>query len=192
MSRRREEAKVDLGLTNFETEKKIDDAVSREELRRQKKERAKQILEKEPSYRLIKGISKLFDKYFVDGVLGFIFPEIGDILSGALALPFLYVSLVKIKSIPLTLAVLYNTLLDCLIGLIPWVGDLMDFFHRSYSKNYALIVGYVEDDEAIIKKVNREAVKSAIGIIVFAVACFFLFRAVYIAISTFYGVLGCK
>ncbi len=192
MSRRREEAKVDLGLTNFETEKKIDDAVSREELRRQKKERAKQILEKEPSYRLIKGISKLFDKYFVDGVLGFIFPEIGDILSGALALPFLYVSLVKIKSIPLTLAVLYNTLLDCLIGLIPWVGDLMDFFHRSYAKNYALIVGYVEDDEAIIKKVNREAVKSAIGIIVFAVACFFLFRAVYIAISTFYGVLGCK
>ncbi|MBQ3656362.1 MAG: DUF4112 domain-containing protein [Bacteroidales bacterium] len=189
---RREEVKRDLGLTTSEEKEEIEVALSHEEIRRQKKEKAKELLEKEPSYKLVKGISKLFDKYFVDGILGFVVPEIGDILTGVLALPFLYVSMFKIKSLALTLAVLYNTLLDCLIGLVPWVGDALDFFHRAYSKNYALIVGYVEDDEKIIKKVKRDAVKSAVGIAVFAVACYFLFKAVYIAISTFYGVLGCK
>ena len=189
---RREEVKRDLGLTTSEEKEQIETAVSHEELRREIKEKAKELLEKEPSYRMIKGISKLFDKYFVDGVLGLVFPEVGDILTSVLTLPFLYVSMFKIKSLALTLAVLYNTMLDCLIGLIPWVGDALDFFHRAYSKNYTLIVGYVEDDEKVIKKVKRDAVKSAIGIIVFSVACYFLFKAVYIAISTFYGVLGCK
>ena len=189
---RREEVKRDLGLTTSEEQEQIETAVSHEESRRKKKEEAKVLLEKEPSYRLVKGISKLFDKYFLDGILGLAVPEVGDILTSVLTLPFLYVCMFKIRSLALTLAVLYNTMLDCLIGLIPWVGDALDFFHRSYSKNYALIVGYVEDDEKVIKKVKRDAVKSAVGIIAFSVACYFLFKVVYIAISTFYGVLGCK
>jgi hypothetical protein len=189
---RREDVKRDLGLTDSKEEEIIEKALSKEELRRQKKEKAREILEKEPSYRMVKGISKLFDKFFVDGIVGLAVPEIGDILTMTLALPFLYVTVFKIKSLSLTLAVIYNTLLDCLIGLVPYIGDVLDFFHKAYSKNYTLIVGYVEDNEEIIKKVKRDAWKSAIGIIIFAVACYFLFKAVYVMISTFYGVLGCK
>ena len=189
---RREETKRDLGLMTEEEKSEINVSVQKEELRRQKKEAAREKLEKEPSYRLVKGISKLFDKFFLDGIVGIAVPEVGDILSAVLILPFLYVSVFKIKSLSLTLAVIYNTMIDCLIGLIPWIGDLLDFFHRSYVKNYALIVGYVEDDEETIKKVKRSAVKSAIGIVLIGVMCYFVFKAVYIMISTFYGVLGCN
>ncbi|PSJ79820.1 hypothetical protein C7N83_09945 [Neisseria iguanae] len=48
-------------------------------------------------------------------------------------LVFVYISLFKIRSILLTLVVIFNSLLDLLIGLIPVVGTILDFFHRSYN-----------------------------------------------------------
>jgi len=107
-------------------------------------------------------------------------------------LPFLYVSIFKIKSLALTLAVLYNTFLDALIGLIPYVGDLLDFFHKSYAKNYRLIVGYVEDDKEIISEVKRSAIKSVVGILLISFAAYLVFRTVYSLISTLYGWMGCN
>ncbi|WP_158608746.1 DUF4112 domain-containing protein [Neisseria weixii] len=40
------------------------------------------------------------------------------------------ISLFKTRSIPLTLVVIFNSLLDLLIGLIPVIGTALDFFHR--------------------------------------------------------------
>ncbi|RPD90414.1 DUF4112 domain-containing protein [Neisseria weixii] len=42
----------------------------------------------------------------------------------------LCISLFKTRSIPLTLVVIFNSLLDLLIGLIPVIGTALDFFHR--------------------------------------------------------------
>lgn len=81
------------------------------------------------------------DRYYLDPLVGLFFPAAGDIFSSAMMLPFLIMSLFKIKSLPLTLAILYNMLTDMMLGIIPlWIGDLFDIFNRSYTKNYRLIV----------------------------------------------------
>ena len=66
-------------------------------------------------------------------------------------------------------------LLDILIGIIPFgVGNILDFFHRSYRKNLKLIVGFVEDDKNIIDEVNRKASFMAIAIFVICLVIYWL------------------
>lgn len=133
-------------------------------------------MEGKRSYRLIKGIARWMDRYFLDPILGFI--PAGDLISAGLILPYLYVAIFQVRSLPLTLALLCNVLLDVAMGLIPfWVGDVLDFFHRSYRKNYELIVGFVEGDEAMIKRVNKRAIWMALLLILLCVLIYFLFWA---------------
>ena len=191
-SSRREHLREELGLTTQEEQQKIDKSLNAEECRRAKKEAARQKLENETSYRLVKGVSFLMDKCFLDAVVGFFLPAAGDIIASVLTLPFLYVSLFKIKSIPLTLAILYNMMLDLFIVLTPWIGDLLDIAYRSYVKNYRLIVGFVEDDQEIISEVKRSSIKSIIMIAILAVACFLLYQVVKGLIYSFYAMFGCN
>ena len=95
------------------------------------------------SYRIMVGTAKYMDKYFLDPILGFVLPAgIGDALSSVLAFPFIYYSLCVVKSIPLTLAVIYNILMDVLIGAIPfYIGDVLDVFKRSYVENLRWLPG---------------------------------------------------
>lgn len=135
--------------------------------------------ENDPLYRLIRTIKNVMDRYYLDPLIGLFFPTAGDIFSSAMMLPFLTVSLFKIKSLPLTLAILYNMLMDMMLGIIPlWFGDLLDIFNRSYSKNYRLIVGFVEGDQEVIQEVNRKAVLTAVGILVLCFIIYWLTKAV--------------
>ena len=120
-------------------------------------------LQNDAVFHLILLITKWMDKRYLDPILGFFFPGIGDTVTSLLVLPYLYLSLVKLRSLPLTLAVLVNTLVDVLLGMLPYfVGDIFDFFHRSYQKNYRLIEGYARGDSATFSAVLRRAVLSAV------------------------------
>ena len=142
----------------------------------QQREMLRLRMEGKRSYRLIKGIARWMDRYFLDPILGFI--PAGDLISAGLILPYLYVAIFQVRSLPLTLALLCNVLLDVAMGLIPfWIGDVLDFFHRSYRKNYELIVGFVEGDEAMIKRVNKRAIWMALLLILLCVLIYFLFWA---------------
>lgn len=135
--------------------------------------------ENDPLYRLIRTIKNVMDRYYLDPLIGLFFPTAGDIFSSVMMLPFLTMSLFKIKSLPLTLAILYNMLMDMMLGIIPlWIGDLLDIFNRSYSKNYRLIVGFVEGDQEVIQEVNRKAVLTAMGILVLCFIIYWLTKAV--------------
>lgn len=135
--------------------------------------------ENDPLYRMIRTIKNVMDRYYLDPLIGLLFPTAGDIFSSAMMLPFLTMSLFKIKSLPLTLAILYNMLMDMMLGIIPlWIGDLLDIFNRSYSKNYRLIVGFVESDQEVIQEVNRKAVLTAVGILVLCFIIYWLTKAV--------------
>lgn len=135
--------------------------------------------ENDPLYRLIRTIKNVMDRYYLDPLIGLFFPTAGDIFSSVMMLPFLTMSLLKIKSLPLTLAILYNMLMDMMLGIIPlWIGDLLDIFNRSYSKNYRLIVGFVEGDQEVIQEVNRKALLTAVGILVLCFIIYWLTKAV--------------
>ena len=143
---------------------------------RQSREKKTRNLKESKTYRFLCTITLLADKYFLDALLGFV-PSVGDLVSSVFGLPFIYVTLFKVKSIPLTLAVIYNYLVDILLGSIPFfIGDAIDFFCKAHVKNLDLITHYVEGDKKTIRQVRSKALLTAFLIIVLCVIIYFAFR----------------
>ncbi len=163
---KRSQKREQMGLTKISEDKQINKALEAEQRRKDEKERKRQELLNSDSYVLSEKVANLMDKYFLDGIIG-LFPGVGDVFSSVCVMPQLYLSLFKIKSIPLTLAVLLNVMIDIAVGLIPfWIGNICDFFHRAYLKNFKLITGFVNDDKDTINEVNAKAFISAILIVI--------------------------
>ena len=117
-------------------------------------------------YQSMQSFTRYMDRFYLDAVIGLI-PGWGDAVALLCVVPFVYFSMCIIKSIPLALAVLNNALRDVLLGMIPFfIGDVIDIFHRANMKNMAMIQGFIDGDEAIIKQVNRRALQSAIVLLV--------------------------
>lgn len=143
---------------------------------RQSREKKTRNLKESKTYRFLCTITLLADKYFLDAFLGFV-PSVGDLVSSVFGLPFIYVTLFKVKSIPLTLTVIYNYLVDILLGSIPFfIGDAIDFFCKAHVKNLDLITHYVEGDKKTIRQVRSKALLTAFLIIVLCVIIYFAFR----------------
>ncbi|MEK6451021.1 MULTISPECIES: DUF4112 domain-containing protein [Myroides] len=189
-SSRRVQAQESLGIANVQQVRQDQTAIEQEIKRKEAKINKKIAIEQSQSYRQLKRIATIMDKYFLDPLLGFI-PGIGDIATPIISVPFVYVSLFKVKSISLTLAVIYNSLRDMLLGMIPFfIGDFIDVLHRCHLQNLKLIVGFVEDDKEIIKEVNQKAIKSAIGIVILIGLIYLMFKMVASIVSWFSGLFG--
>ena len=165
-SSRRQQAQNDLGM-NFEREDlKRNAALAKEQERVAKKQAKREQMMNRSSYRMMVKTAKYMDKYYLDPLIGLIPGGVGDTISSLVALPFIYYSLCVVKSIPLTLAVIYNILIDVMLGAIPVIGNLFDILKRSYVDNLRLITGYIEDDKEIISKVRKKAFWTAVFIVV--------------------------
>ena len=124
------------------------------------------IIRNSVSYKLVHAIALWMDRRLLDPLIGLVLPGFGDALTSVFAVPYLYLSIVKLKSIPLTLAIVCNILLDVLIGIIPYIGVVGDVFKRAFTRNAALIKGYVEGDKAIMQEIDRKAVSMAFLIVI--------------------------
>ena len=124
------------------------------------------IIRNSVSYKLVHAIALWMDQRLLDPLIGLVLPGFGDALTSAFAVPYLYLSVVKLKSIPLTLAIVCNILLDVLIGIIPYIGVVGDVFKRAFTRNATLIKGYVEGDKAIMQEIDRKAVGMAFLIVI--------------------------
>lgn len=152
------------------------DSYKNKDINNLRKDKRIKDLKKSKAFWLISMITKWADKYFLDALLGFI-PSVGDLVSSVFGLPFIYVSLVKVKSIPLTLAIIYNYLVDILLGSIPFfIGDAIDFFSKAHVKNLNLITRYVEGDKKTIRQVRSKALLTGILILVLCIIIYFVFR----------------
>jgi len=144
-----------------------------------KQDRAER-LKTSTSFAILKGTRRVMDDLIfgigLDPFLGFLPAGTGDIISSITALPSIYVSLFKVRSIPLTLAVIKNMLVDMLVGAIPMLGNILDFFYRSHHKNYQLIVDYIEGDKQTIEEVNRDAWFMAILILIISIIIYFVIK----------------
>ena len=179
-SSRRQQAQSDLGM-NFEKEDlKRNAALAKEQERVEKKQAKREQMMNRSSYRMMVKTAKYMDKYYLDPLIGLIPGGVGDTISSLLAFPFIYYSLCVVKSIPLTLAVIYNILIDVMLGAIPVIGNVFDIFKRSNVDNLKLITGYIEDDKEIINKVNKKAFWTAVFIVVL---CWLIYVVISWAIS---------
>ncbi|MGI6243410.1 MAG: DUF4112 domain-containing protein [Prevotella sp.] len=123
-----------------------------------KKEIRRQRVMNTRSYKMISKATQWMDRYYIDPILGLVPGGWGDLVSAVMLLPFVWFSAFVVKSLPLTLAVIYNTLRDVVLGLIPFfVGDIIDVFHHSYIRNMRLIQGFVDNDRDVVHAVNRKA-----------------------------------
>lgn len=121
------------------------------------------------AYQTMEKLTLYTDRYYLDALIGVI-PGWGDVVALISVVPFFYFASRIIRSVPLTLAILNNALRDVLLGMIPFfVGDIIDIFHRANTKNMAMIQGFVDGDETIIREVNQRAWQSAIALVVLLV-----------------------
>lgn len=138
--------------------------------------RASLRIEKSKTYRATKKIHVVLDDYFLDPIIGLI-PVVGDSITSVFSLPYLYLSVFKLRSISLTLAIVFNVLLDFALGLFPFfIGTFLDVFHRAHKKNYRLLQGFVQNDAQVIKQVNRKAVLFALGILGMVVTIYWMIK----------------
>jgi hypothetical protein len=75
----------------------------------------------------------------LDPILGVLLPELGDALTGALALSLLGVAFQQRVPKLVMARMLINIAIDALLGAIPLVGDVFDFAFKANEKNLALI-----------------------------------------------------
>ena len=112
------------------------------------------------AYRAMQTLARYMDRYYLDALIGLI-PGWGDAIALLSVVPFVYFSARVVKSVSLTLAVINNALRDVLFGMIPFfVGDIIDIFHRANVKNLAMIQGFVDGDEKVLRQVNIRAAQS--------------------------------
>lgn len=191
-SRRRQRVEDSIEVISTRQYAAMDRAAEQEVARQEKKNRRREEIEMSSSYSMIKGIKIILDDWYVDGIVGLVIPGgIGDALSGSLSLPYLYISMFKVRSFSLTLAILYNMLLDVILGMIPFfVGDAIDFFNKSFKRNYRLIVGFVEDDQETIRQVKRKSVYFFFMILIFIGLIYLLFVLGAMLINWIRGLIG--
>lgn len=126
------------------------------------------------SYQVMKRLVQWMDTYYLDPLIGLI-PGVGDLATSVLAVPMIYISAFKVRSLPLTLAVIFNTLADILLGMLPFgVGAVLDFVNRSFRKNCRMIIRYVENDPITVNEVRRKAVWTGIAILALCVLIYLM------------------
>ena len=143
----------------------------KDEIKLIKEEAKKQKLKDSRLYNAMQEITQWMDRYYLDGVAGLVPGGIGDMVSAVFAVVHVYFSAFRLRSIPLTLAILNNTLRDIFLGMLPFfVGDVIDFFHKANKRNMALIDGFLNNNQEIIHEVNRKATQSALVLVALVAA----------------------
>jgi uncharacterized protein DUF4112 len=81
----------------------------------------------------------------LDALLGFLFPALGDAVTGLGSLSLLMLAFRMRLPKVVVLRVVFNIAVDVLIGCLPFVGDAFDLFWRSNRRNLELLKRYSHD-----------------------------------------------
>jgi len=81
----------------------------------------------------------------LDAVLGFLFPTLGDALTGLGSISLLVLAFQMRLPKVIVLRVVFNIAVDVLIGCVPFAGDAFDLFWRSNRRNLELLRRYSHD-----------------------------------------------
>ena len=90
---------------------------------------------------------KYFDEYHLDGIIGMFVPAGGDVVTGVGSMGMLVTALRERVPTVILFRMILNILIGVLIGAIPILGDVFDFFWRSNKRNLNLIEKYRDGDE---------------------------------------------
>jgi Domain of unknown function (DUF4112) len=102
----------------------------------------------------------------LDPILGALLPELGDALTGVLALTLLAVAYQERVPKWVLGRMLLNIGLDALLGAVPLLGDVFDFAFKANEKNLALIERHRGDPSRPATLGDKLVVLGALGVAV--------------------------
>jgi len=97
-----------------------------------------------PDVRRARTIARLLDDNYVDPILGFFLPGVGDLVGSVLGLYI--VSIAARRRLPgiVIARMLLNLAIDAALGVVPLLGDLADVAFKANDRNLALLEARAE------------------------------------------------
>ncbi len=87
----------------------------------------------------VRAVSWLLDRAYLDPIMGFFLPGLGDVVGAVVGTYTIGVAL-RMGVAPIVVArMLMNLAFDAAIGLVPFVGDVGDVAFRAHRRNLALL-----------------------------------------------------
>lgn len=112
----------------------------------------------------------------LDGVLGLI-PGIGDAIGGLLSTIILYHAYQRGAPKAILLRMTLNIAIDALVGTIPVLGDIFDFFWKANEKNIRLLDAYEHNP----RRTHRRSAISSATLLLTVLAL--LFGIIYLVVA---------
>ena len=94
----------------------------------------------DPELARVRTLARLLDDYYLDPILGFVLPGLGDLVGSLLGLYIVVVAARRKLSPVLLSRMLMNLALDAAIGVVPVIGDLGDIVFKANDANLALLL----------------------------------------------------
>jgi hypothetical protein len=79
------------------------------------------------------------DGRYLDPIIGLLLPEVGDLFTAVAGLYLVGVAVRRKAGAVVIARMLLNLGIDALLGAVPGIGDLADFFYRANTRNLALL-----------------------------------------------------
>jgi hypothetical protein len=127
----------------------------------------------------VQSLARIFDRRFVDPLLGLLVPGAGDVAGSLLGLYAVSLAIRRKLSPVVVARMLLNLSIDALLGAVPLIGDLFDLGFRAHERNVRLLV---ERAEGGGRATPRDWLLVAGAVLVFAGT---LALAVYLVVTAF-------
>ncbi len=112
----------------------------------------------------LRGIARLFDQAFgvpgtrfrfgIDALFGLV-PGLGDIIGALVAVYALHVARTLRAPASIQLHMLSNIAIDAVVGTVPVIGDLFDFFYKAQTRNLALLETWLQSPDHTARRSRR-------------------------------------
>jgi hypothetical protein len=84
-------------------------------------------------------LARVLDHDLVDPLIGLLLPGVGDVLGALVGLYIVGIAARRSMSPVIIVRMLLNLTVDLVIGMIPLLGDLFDFFFKANERNVELL-----------------------------------------------------
>ncbi len=112
----------------------------------------------------LRGVARLFDQAFgipgtrfrfgIDALFGLV-PGVGDVAGAVVAVYALHVARILRAPASIQLHMLSNIAVDALVGTVPLIGDVFDFFFKAQTRNLALLEGWLASPHETSRRSRR-------------------------------------
>jgi Domain of unknown function (DUF4112) len=88
----------------------------------------------------VRTLARVMDDYLVDPLIGTLLPGIGDLLGSVIGFYIVGIAWRRRVSPVLLARMILNLGIDAVIGIVPLVGDALDFKFKAHKKNVELML----------------------------------------------------